>query len=89
VASAGQKPDLQNQRKSLEQFCTARGIAGTEFVEEIGDGLNLKRPEFVAMMDRGPADIASDHRAPGRTWCASASCGSRGSTPSTEPNCWC
>ena len=33
-------------------FCAARGIANVEFVEEVGGGLNLKRPKFIALMDR-------------------------------------
>jgi putative resolvase len=52
VSSAAQKPDLKNQRKVLEDFCVARGLANTLFVEEIGGGLNLKRAKFVALMDR-------------------------------------
>lgn len=52
VSSAGQKPDLKNQRRVLEDFCAARGVAGVQFVEEVGGGLNLKRPKFVALMDR-------------------------------------
>jgi putative resolvase len=52
VSSAGQKPDLKNQRRVLEDFCAARGVANVEFVEEVGGGLNLKRPKFMAIMDR-------------------------------------
>lgn len=52
VSGAAQKPDLKNQRKVLEEFCAARGVAGIEFIEEVGGGLNLKRPRFVALMDR-------------------------------------
>lgn len=52
VSSAAQKPDLKNQRRVLEDFCAARGIANVEFVEEVGGGLNLKRPKFTALMDR-------------------------------------
>ena len=52
VSSAAQKPDLKNQRKVLEDFCVARGLANVSFVEEIGGGLNLKRAKFVALMDR-------------------------------------
>jgi predicted site-specific integrase-resolvase len=51
VSSAAQRPDLKNQRKVLEDFAAARGIANVEFVEEIGGGLNLTRPKFVALMD--------------------------------------
>jgi putative resolvase len=52
VSSAAQKPDLKNQRRVLEDFCAARGVANVEFVEEIGGGLNLARKKFVALMDR-------------------------------------
>jgi predicted site-specific integrase-resolvase len=52
VSSAAQKPDLKNQRRVLEEFCAARGVANVEFIEEVGGGLNLKRPKFVALMDR-------------------------------------
>jgi putative resolvase len=52
VSRAAQKPDLKDQRRVLEDFCAARGVAGAQFVEEVGGGLNLKRPKFVALMDR-------------------------------------
>lgn len=51
VSSAAQKPDLANQRKVLEEFVVAKGLAGVEFVEEVGGGLNFKRKRFVALMD--------------------------------------
>ncbi len=51
VSSAAQKP-LANQRRMLEQFCAARGIAVDEWVEEIGGGLNFKRKRFLAVVDR-------------------------------------
>ena len=52
VSSAAQKPDLKNQRRVLEDFCAARGVANVEFVEEVGGGLNLKRPKFATLTDR-------------------------------------
>jgi len=52
VSSQAQKPDLGNQRAVLEQFCTARGLAVTQWVSEIGGGLNFKRPKFLALIDR-------------------------------------
>ena len=52
VSSQAQKSDLANQRIVLEQFCVARGIAVTEWVSEIGGGLNFKRPRFLALVDR-------------------------------------
>ncbi len=51
VSSAAQKPDLHNQRRVLEEFCVARGLANVEFIEEIGGGLNFKRKKFLALMD--------------------------------------
>ena len=52
VSSQAQKSDLANQRIVLEQFCVARGIAVTEWVSEIGGGLNFKRLRFLALVDR-------------------------------------
>lgn len=51
VSSAAQKPDLANQRRVLEEFVVARGLANVEFVEEVGGGLNFKRKRFLALMD--------------------------------------
>lgn len=51
VSSAAQKPDLANQRKVLEEFVVAQGLANVEFVEEIGGGLNFKRKRFLALTD--------------------------------------
>ena len=51
VSSAAQKPDLANQRKVLEEFVVAKGLANVEFVEEIGGGLNFKRKRFLSLMD--------------------------------------
>jgi putative resolvase len=51
VSSQAQKPDLLNQRAVLEQFCSARGLAVTEWMSEVGGGLNFKRPKFLALVD--------------------------------------
>jgi len=51
VSSAAQKPDLANQRRALEEFVAAKGLAGAEFIEEIGGGLIFKRKKFLAVMD--------------------------------------
>lgn len=51
VSSAAQKPDLANQRKVLEEFVVAKGLANVEFVEEVGGGLNFTRKRFLALMD--------------------------------------
>jgi predicted site-specific integrase-resolvase len=50
VSSNAQKPDLKNQRSILEQFCAAKGYAVSEWVEEIGGGLNFKRPKFLSIV---------------------------------------
>jgi len=52
VSSQAQRPDLKNQRQVIEAFCAARGMAGVEFIEEIGSGLNFKRPQFLRVIDR-------------------------------------
>jgi putative resolvase len=51
VSRSAQRPDLANQRRVLEEFCVARGLAGVEFVEEIGGGLNFKRKRFLEVVD--------------------------------------
>jgi predicted site-specific integrase-resolvase len=52
VSSQAQKPDLVNQRTTLEHFCVARGLPVTQWVSEIGGGLNFKRPKFLTLIDR-------------------------------------
>ena len=52
VSSQAQKPDLKNQRRVVEDFCIAKGLANVEFMEEIGGGLNFKRPAFLKLIDR-------------------------------------
>lgn len=51
VSRAAQKLDLIHQRKVLEEFVVARGLANVEFIEEIGGGMNFKRKYFLALMD--------------------------------------
>ncbi|PSR30918.1 MAG: IS607 family transposase, partial [Sulfobacillus benefaciens] len=51
VSSPSQRPDLKNQRLALEQFCTVRGLAPVEFIEEVGGGMNFRRKKFLALMD--------------------------------------
>lgn len=59
VSSAAQRPDLANQRRVLEQFAAARGLAGVEYVEEVGGGLNFGRKRFLALMDAvGRGEVA-------------------------------
>ncbi|MFN3920402.1 MAG: IS607 family transposase [Methylohalobius sp.] len=51
VSSAAQKPELANQRRVLEAFVVAKGLANVEFIEEVGGGLNFKRKRFLELMD--------------------------------------
>jgi len=51
VSSQAQRPDLENQRTALEQFCAARGLTVDEWIAEIGGGLNFKRPKFLNLVD--------------------------------------
>lgn len=51
VSSQAQRPDLANQRRVLEEFIIAKGLSNVEFIEEVGGGLNFKRPKFLKVMD--------------------------------------
>jgi len=51
VSSQAQKPDLKNQRKTIEEFCVATGRANVKYVEEVGGGLNFKRKKFLEIVD--------------------------------------
>ncbi len=51
VSSQAQKPDLANQRRVLEAFCTQRTIAVDEWMMEVGGGLNFKRKQFLSLVD--------------------------------------
>jgi len=52
VSSQAQRPDLKNQRRVVEDFCVTKGLANVEFLEEVGGGLNFKRPIFLRLIDR-------------------------------------
>jgi putative resolvase len=51
VSSVAQKPDLENQRKHLSEFCQASGLLVDEWISEIGGGLNFKRKQFLRLVD--------------------------------------
>ena len=36
----------------MEQFCVAKGLGDVEYLEEIGGGLNFKRPKFLSLIDQ-------------------------------------
>ncbi|MEG4322265.1 MULTISPECIES: IS607 family transposase [unclassified Microcoleus] len=50
VSSTGQKQDLLRQVQAMEQFCLAQGVAITDSVQEVGGGLNFKRPKFLQIV---------------------------------------
>lgn len=50
VSSSGQKDDLQSQVRAMEQFCLAQGVCVTDSIQEIGGGLNFKRPKFLQIV---------------------------------------
>ncbi|MBN1888272.1 MAG: IS607 family transposase [Thermoflexales bacterium] len=51
VSSAGQKADLDSQKKAVEQFCIAAGKPVALWLQDIGSGLNYKRKNFVLLME--------------------------------------
>lgn len=50
VSSNNQKPELANQIKAMEIFCSSRGLAIDETIKEIGGGLNFKRKKFLSLV---------------------------------------
>lgn len=50
VSSSGQKNDLNSQIEAMERFCLAQGAVITDLVQEIGGGLNFKRPKFLQIV---------------------------------------
>lgn len=51
VSSSAQKTDLLNQKSALEQFCITQGIAVSEWLFDIGSGLNYTRKNFLSLME--------------------------------------
>lgn len=51
VSGVAQKADLKNQVKALEAYCQAHAITVTEWVQDIGSGLNYKRKGFNRVME--------------------------------------
>ena len=60
VSSAAQCLDLVNQRRTPEQFTAARGLAGVDYIDEVGGGLNFRRKRFLDLMDAiGRGEVAT------------------------------
>ncbi len=51
VSGVAQKPDLVNQVKALEQFCTDQTLVVDEWMQDIGSGLNYKRKQFIRLFE--------------------------------------
>src|SRR6266513_3818046 len=49
-------PGFEEPAAIVEEFAIAKGIANLEFIEEIGGGLNFKRPKFTALVGSVVAD---------------------------------
>ena len=66
VSSQGQREDLANQIKFLQDFANARGIIVDELISDIGSGLNYKRKNWNELLnlafDRKIARIIISHK---------------------------
>jgi putative resolvase len=51
VSSQAQKPDLENQKRILEQYCQQQHIQVDEWITEIGGGMNFKCKHFLRLVD--------------------------------------
>src|SRR5213078_1960924 len=49
-------PGFEEPAADRGRVCHRQGIANLEFIEEIGGGLNFKRPKFTALVDSVVAD---------------------------------
>jgi putative resolvase len=52
VSSQAQKPELEYQKRMLEQYCQQQRIEVDEWITEIGGGMNFKRKQFLRLVDQ-------------------------------------
>lgn len=52
VSNRTQKDDLVNQIEFIKQFANARGEIVDEYIQDIGSGLNYKRPHWNRLLDQ-------------------------------------
>jgi putative resolvase len=52
VCSQAQKPDLENQKRMLEQYSHQQHIAVDAWITEIGGGMHFKRKQFLRLVDQ-------------------------------------
>jgi len=63
VSSHDQKDDLARQMGRLRSFASGLGLQGVETVEELGSGLNGKRPKLLKLLtDSTVTRIVVEHR---------------------------
>jgi putative resolvase len=51
VSSPAQRPDLANQRATVEQFCIAAGREIEDYLDDVGRGLNYTRKNVLRLME--------------------------------------
>jgi len=63
VSSVDQKSDLERQMERLKDYAAAHGYQVTRMVQEIGSGLNDRRPKFLKLLtDPSIGVIILQHR---------------------------
>lgn len=63
VSSSENKDNLQKQSQRLKDFCFAKGWIVNESIEEIGSGLNDKRPKLLSILEKRKATkIIVEHK---------------------------
>jgi predicted site-specific integrase-resolvase len=63
VSSVDQKNDLERQLERLKDYAAAREYHVTRTIQEIGSGLNDRRPKFLKLLtDPGIGVIVLEHR---------------------------
>ena len=51
VSTQKQKPDLENQKHSIESYCMKNGIQISDIYSDIGSGINFDRKEFQRLVN--------------------------------------
>ena len=51
VSTQKQKPDLANQKKTIELYCLKNGIQISDIYSDIGSGINFDRKEFQRLVN--------------------------------------
>jgi putative resolvase len=63
VSSTSNKSNLTTQRERLLNYCNARGYQVYKVIEEIGSGINDKRPKFSKLLESGDfTKIVVEHK---------------------------